>query len=78
MIQQGVYRHYRGGLYTVLMAARCSDNGPNEGQNVVIYVSHTTGEVRTRMEKEFFETIVPEGTFPAVHRFTFIAHSMSK
>ena len=73
MIMQGVYRHYKGGLYTVIMAARCSDNGPNEGENVVVYVSHTTGEVRTRMAKEFFGAVhLPQGV---VERFTFVAHS---
>lgn len=70
MIQQGVYRHWKGGLYTVLMAARCSDNGPNEGENVVVYVSHTTGRVCTRLAKEFFEIVGGEP------RFTFVAHTV--
>lgn len=67
MIQQGIYRHYKGGLYTVLMTARCSDNGPNEGQEVVVYVSHTTGNVCTRLASEFTEEV--EGQ----DRFSFVA-----
>jgi hypothetical protein len=70
MIKQGVYRHYKGGLYTVLMAARCSDNGPNEGENVVVYVSHTTGNVCTRLAKDFY------GMVGGVERFQFVAHSI--
>lgn len=69
MIQQGVYRHYKGGYYTVLMAARCSDNGPNEGENVVVYVSHTTGNVCTRLAKEFFERV------DGMARFEFVSSS---
>lgn len=56
-VPQGVYRHYKGGLYTVLMTARCSDNGPTENWVVVVYVSHTTGEVRTRFIEEFTEEV---------------------
>ena len=70
MIQQGVYRHYKGGMYTVIMAARCSDNGPNEGANVVVYVSHATGNVNTRLATEFF------GKMDGVPRFEFVAHSI--
>ena len=70
MVQQGVYKHYKGGLYTVVMAARCSDNGPNEGENVVVYISHTTGKVCTRLAKDFF------GKVGGVDRFTFVAHSI--
>lgn len=82
MIQQGVYRHYKGGMYTVLMAARCSDNGPNEGESVVIYVSHTTGNVCARLAKEFFEKVILGdasggiGTL-MVPRFEFIAHGIN-
>lgn len=73
MIQQGVYRHYKGGLYTVIMGARCSDNGPNEGENVVVYVSHTTGNVCTRLAKDFFgwATLDNGNVLP---RFEFVAH----
>lgn len=71
MIEQGVYQHYKGGLYTVLMAARCGDNGDNNNQNVVVYVSHSTGKVCTRLAKEFFGTV---GDKP---RFAFVAHALT-
>lgn len=75
-MQQGVYRHYKDGLYTVIMSARCSDNGPNEGENVVVYVSHATGNVCTRLSKEFFGKVTGEsGGF--INRFEFVASSLS-
>lgn len=79
MIQQGVYRHWRGGLYTVIMAARCSDNGPNEGDDVVVYVSHTTGSVCTRLAKEFFEKVDAgkHGPVVMVDRFSFVASGLA-
>ena len=77
MIQQGVYKHYKGGLYTVIMAARCSDNGPNEGEMVVIYVSHTTGSVCTRLARDFFGKVGGNGCYNlGVNRFEFVAHSL--
>ena len=80
MIQQGVYRHYKGGLYTVLFAARCSDNGPREGEDVVVYVSHTTGKMYTRFAREFFEpvdtTYQGEQSPTPLYRFEFIAHGL--
>lgn len=69
---QGVYRHYKGGLYTLLMLARCSDNGPNEGKNVVVYVSHTTGKVCTRLASEFFGLVGGDGIKLGVKRFTLV------
>lgn len=78
MVQQGVYRHYKGGLYTVLMAARCSDNGPREGDDVVIYVSHTTGQVCTRFAREFFGKVGGDGYDANDNRFEFVAHSVVK
>ncbi len=78
MVEQGVYRHYKGGYYTVLMAARCSDNGPNEGENVVVYISHTTGNVCTRLAKEFFGKVGGDGYKPGINRFEFFSHSLNK
>lgn len=71
-MKKGVYQHYQGGTYTVLMTARCSDNGPNEGRKVVVYVSHTTGEVCTRFADEFCEKV--DGR----NRFTFVAKCLSR
>lgn len=86
MIEQGVYRHYKGGLYTVMMGARCSDNGPNEGENVVVYLSHTTGAVCTRLAKDFFGKVqvyrptddAVDGHLEIVNRFEFVATMLSK
>lgn len=69
MIQQGVYKHYKGGLYTVLMAAVSADND-DDRDNVVVYVSHTTGQVYTRKAEEFF------GISHGVPRFEFVANSV--
>ena len=75
MVQRvaGVYRHYKGGTYTVIMMARCSDNGTNEGKDVVVYVSHTTGKVCTRMASEFFGMVGGDG----VKRFEFVADALA-
>lgn len=62
--RQGIYRHYRGGLYTVLFVARNSTNGPDEGKNVVVYVSHKDGYVSVRDEEQFHE-LVPAAMPPA-------------
>jgi hypothetical protein len=42
---QGVFRHYKGGLYTVLFVARLSEARETE---VVVYVSHTNGSIWVR------------------------------
>ncbi len=56
-IRQGVYRHYKGGLYSLLMLGRCCDNGPGEGEEVIVYVSHQTGQVCTRFASQFFSKV---------------------
>lgn len=53
----GYYRHYGGGTYTALLVARDSENGPNEGRELVVYVSHTTGNVCVRPLAEFTEVV---------------------
>lgn len=78
-MQQGVYKHFKGGLYTLIMSAKCSDNGPDEGENVVIYVSHTTGSVCTRLAKNFFGKVIvlrPSGVEEEVDRFSFVSHRL--
>lgn len=45
MIQPGVYRHYKGGRYLVLMVA---DHHDHDGKKDVVYVSLTTGKPHTR------------------------------
>ncbi len=49
----GVYKHYKGGYYTVLMYGMSANNG-DDRDTVVIYVSHTTGQIYTRRASEFF------------------------
>lgn len=41
----GIFRHYKGGLYTVLMLVEHHETRAT----VVIYVSHTTGKVLARL-----------------------------
>jgi hypothetical protein len=80
MISPGVYQHYAGGNYRVLFIAKDSNNGPNEDQNVVVYVSlhpggkhqgTSPGRISVRNEKEFEELINPTSENPeGVRRFT--------
>jgi hypothetical protein len=56
MTQAGIYRHYKGGLYTVLMTALESTNG-RERAPVVVYVSHQDGSINVRDEREFHEPV---------------------
>lgn len=69
-MQQGVYKHYKGGLYTLLMSAKCSENGMMNDTVWVIYVSHTTGQVCCRSAWEFFSKA--ENGKP---RFEFVCHA---
>lgn len=48
----GVYRHYKGGFYTVITIAWESTNG-RERERVVVYVSHEKGTINVRREAEF-------------------------
>lgn len=79
----GVYRHRGGGLYRLLFVARDSQNGPGEGQGLVVYVSLTTGNVCVRTLAEWSEPVDwpafaadvegHERLFPAEKRPRFIA-----
>lgn len=55
-VEPGVYRHYKGGFFTVLFDATESTN-KRAGTRVVVYVSHTTGRVHTRDAAEFLEVV---------------------
>lgn len=61
VVQPGVYLHHKkGSYYTVILTANQSTNGRTG--KVVIYVSHTTGEVCARELDEFVEVIEwPDG-----------------
>lgn len=51
-----IYRHHKGGRYTVLAIAEETTNS-RQGQFTVIYVSHTYGKIQTRDLKEFCEIV---------------------
>ena len=52
MVKEGLYRHYKGGLYWVIGTAITSTNG-QEGQIVVVYRSSQTSKLYTRHLAEF-------------------------
>jgi hypothetical protein len=57
-VTPGVWRHYRGGLYTVLLAAL--DEGT--GEPLVVYVAHATGRVWARKACEWQgQVVLPDG-----------------
>lgn len=58
----GIWKHFRGGLYRVLLTGRNSTNGPDEGREVVCYVSLTTGKVNFRDEQQFHQRVHADGT----------------
>lgn len=68
---QGVYKHYKGDLYIVLMVGRNSTNDGSEGSPVVIYVSLKHGTVNVRDEGEFHEWVKDEAG-ELVRRFTYV------
>ncbi len=57
-IQSGrTYKHYKGGLYTVLFVAEETTNARKGGNGGVVYVSHTYGKIKYRDFDEFTEKI---------------------
>ncbi len=62
-IQSGeTYKHYKGGLYTVLFVAEETTNARKGGNGGVVYVSHTYGKIKYRDLDEFTEEIEwPDG-----------------
>jgi hypothetical protein len=60
-IAPGVYRHQKGGFYSVLFTVRDSTN-TRPGNHLVIYISLTTGERHARDFGEFVEHVLwPDG-----------------
>jgi hypothetical protein len=48
--------HFKGGTYTVLGVATCSDNGLDEGKRQsVVYFSHKYQELRYREVSQFLD-----------------------
>lgn len=66
MIEPGRYRHFKGGLYDVLMVATDSETE----EPIVVYRS-ANGRVWTRREAMFAETVMVDGT--SLARFTRLA-----
>jgi hypothetical protein len=70
----GVYRHYKGHFYQLLHIARDSENGPNEGRLLAVYVGLELDGARpgprvcVRPIDQFTETL-PDGR----PRFAFVA-----
>lgn len=62
-VQSGkIYKHYKGGLYTVLFVAEETTNARKGGSGGVVYVSHTYGTIKYRDLDEFTEEVEwPDG-----------------
>jgi hypothetical protein len=74
-IKLGNYRHFKGGLYTVIGTARHSTNDANEGKDDVLYVDHNTGKLDSRLQKEFEGDVVVIDEYRderTVYRFMFV------
>jgi hypothetical protein len=57
----GVYRHYKGGRYAVIMTAQNSTNSGDD-EEMVIYVSLTYGTKKCRAAAEIHEMVLwPDG-----------------
>ena len=60
-VTPGIYQHYKGGTYRVLLIATESTNA-REGNKAVIYISLKDGLIHYRDLKEFTELVVwPDG-----------------
>lgn len=58
-VEPGLYLHYKGGFYTVLFVTTNSTNGSSdEGKEMVVYVSLTTGKLKVRELEQFCEKVV--------------------
>ncbi len=65
MIKPGKYRHYRGGIYTVLFTATSSeDNRP-----YVVYMNDVHGTYYIRPLKEFISNVMEDSEDGGVPRF---------
>ena len=60
-LNTSVYRHYKGGTYSVLFHAMGSATnarcGAKDTANVVVYVSLTTGQIHVRDRSEFYGVV---------------------
>lgn len=67
----GLYRHYKGALYRVLMVVRDSTNA-RDGRRLVVYVSDAQHGAHARDEEEFHEAVCLPGFGGRVPRFTLV------
>jgi hypothetical protein len=58
MLKPGIYKHFKGGMYTVLGVARHSED---ETQEFVVYKSQKTGYLWIRPLKMFLEEVDRDG-----------------
>lgn len=59
----GIYRHYSGVLYRVLLTGRDSTNGPDEGRTMVCYISDAEHGFHFREINQFTEKVEwPDGS----------------
>lgn len=65
-IAPGLYRHRKGGFYTVLGVSHDSTNSVRPGRWLVLYRSETTGVLLSREIEEFFERVDGEPRFVLV------------
>lgn len=56
-IPLGIYRHYKGGLYIVLLTFRQSTNGPDDGESYVLYYSLEKKQLYGRRRAQFEERV---------------------
>jgi hypothetical protein len=54
MLKPGRYKHYRGGVYVVLLTAKSSNND----EPMVVYMNETHGTYYVRSLKEFTSDIM--------------------
>lgn len=70
MIELGLYRHYKGGMYEVLMMANCADYGTA----MVVYKAVDTGIVWVREADEFTSLVTdPTNVETKIPRFEKVA-----
>lgn len=59
---EGMYQHYKGGLYVVLSLARFATNGPHDGETHVVYYSLEKRQLFTREMSDFIKKVTwPDG-----------------
>ena len=71
IVVQGIYRHYKGGIYQVLGTALSSETQ----EQLIVYKSVETGIIWIRPEKMFIEQVNVDGILK--ERFAFLRKEKS-